>query len=350
MKIAIIAFNNLRISPYVNIYADFCRENNIEHEIIYPNRASIQETAQCPLVPIEWDASKNKLINFLKFRKEAIRYLKQKKPDFVIVLTTMPAVLLGGFLCCHFKERYLVDVRDYTYEHVLPYYLMEKKALKNSAMNVISSPGFRNFLPSAEYYLCQNINAGYASGKCDIARRIAEEGITIGYVGSIGYKEQCMRLIHLVEKDNRFRFYLYGDEGPDKRISIYLQSHPCDRIKTFGPYVPSEKSSIMAGVDILFNAYGCGSKLLDYALSNKLYDAFYMRIPLLTSPNTAMSEEAGAYSFDIDLENEASLDRLYEWYRKFDHDAFDTYSEQYLNNVFRKQEAFYTRLRSVLCD
>ena len=34
MKVSIIAFNNLNKSPYVNTYADFCRDNGIEFAVI----------------------------------------------------------------------------------------------------------------------------------------------------------------------------------------------------------------------------------------------------------------------------------------------------------------------------
>lgn len=348
MKVSIIAFNNLNKSPYVHVYADYCKSNGLEHEILYPNRDNLQETADCPLLPIPWNATKHKLVNFLAFRKAAIRHLNQAKPDFVIVLTTMPAVLLSRYLRRHFKGKYLVDIRDYTYEHVSFYFRLEKLAIEHAAMNVISSPGFTKFLPKAEYHLCQNIHAGYANGSGGSFQCHPEEGITIGYVGSIAYKSQCMRLIHLVEKDDRFRFHLYGNENGTQQITEYVSQHPCDRIKTFGAYKPDEKVAILKQVDILFNAYGNGNKLLDYALSNKLYDAFYMKIPLLTSPHTAMSEEAGAFSYDIDLEKANSLDGLYDWYCNIDGNAFAAYSSQYLNQVFRSQNAFYKQLGSIL--
>ncbi len=349
MKVSIIAFNNLNKSPYVNIYADFCKNNGIDYEVIFPNRSGICETVDYKIKEIAWDLSKHKIINFLRFRKAVIRHLKKVKSDFVIVLTTMPAVLLSGFLSRNYKGRYLVDVRDYTYENVLPYYLMEKRAFKNSAMNVISSPGFSKFLPESDYTLCQNISEAYRTGRGE-SFRTSEKEISIGYVGTIAYKNQCLKLIKLVEKDPRFRFDLYGDEGSDRRISEYLKENPCDRIKAYGPYKPAEKVGIMENVDILFNAYGFGNKLLDYALSNKLYDSFYMRIPLLTSPNTAMSEEAGQFSFDIDFDKAESLDELYDWYRNIDAEAFDDYSEKYLCEVFDAQAAFYKKLGEVLTN
>ena len=196
--------------------------------------------------------------------------------------------------------------------------------------------------------MCQNVNAAYAIGRAKTIRCDSMHQIIIGYVGVIAYEQQCLKLMHLVEQDSRFCFYLFGNEPEDKKLSNYLREHPCSRIKMFGPYQPAQKVDIMSGIDILFNAYGHGNELLDYSLSNKLYDSFYMRIPLLTSPNTAMSEEAGSFSFDIDLEKVDDLDGLFDWYRALDWEAFDGYSEKYLKRVFREQDLFYARLRQVL--
>ena len=350
MKVSIIAFNNLKKSPYVNIYGDFCKKMGMEYELVYPDRSGLEETADCPLIRIPWDPTKGKVKNFLQFRRGVIRHLNKNKRDFVIVLTTMPAVLLSEYLCLHYKGRFLVDIRDYTYEHVKPYYFLEKLAIKYAAMRVISSPGFQKFLPESEYGLCQNVSAAYAQGQGGDFSSEGKGIITIGYVGTVAYKKTCKQLFRLVAKDPRFRFYLYGDEVDGSDLTQYLEKNPCDRIKMFGAYRPEQKVEIMSGVDILFNAYGNGNKLLDYALSNKLYDAFYMRIPLLTSPNTAMSEEAGVFSYDIDLDNETSLDGLFNWYQSVDGQAFDTYSKKYLKQVFAEQEVFYTKLSQVLTD
>ena len=348
MKAAIVAFNNLKYSPYVRTYSDYLEKNQISYDVIYPNRDGIKETLGETTYAIPWDKTKKKAINFLKFRSAAIHLLKKTKYDFVFVLTTMPAVLLSGFLAHRYRDRYLVDVRDYTYEDVKFYAFLEKRALKHSAMNVISSPGFRKFLPQADFCLCHNVSPLYREGKRRIFSKKRENPIVIGYVGSIAYKEQCMRFLHLVEKDERFCFHLYGSEGENNQISAYLEKNPCDRVKTFGAYKPEEKIDILKKVDILFNAYGSGHKLLDYALSNKLYDSFYMGLPLLTSPNTAMSEEAAEFSFDIDLANEKDLDALYDWYHSIDAERFATYSKKYLEEVFASQDEFYQSLHRVL--
>lgn len=344
MKVLIIAFNNLSKCPYVNPYVDFCKKNDIDYELLFPNRSGEKKSSEGTLLEIGWNNKSQKLLNFQKFRTDAIRHLKKNRYDFIIILTTVPAVLLSGYLGRRYQGRYLVDIRDYTYEKVGFYYALEKKVIENAAISVISSSAFRKFLPESEYVMCHNVNAQYRDGKYRRFVPTGDSRITIGYVGSITYKTQCMKLIHLVEKDQRFQFHLYGNETGESTITDYIIAHPNDRIRVFGPYKPADKEYIMTRLDILFNAYGNGCELLNYALSNKLYDALYMGLPLLTSSDTLMSEEAGAYSYDLDMDSVAAMDSLYEWYHQINADAFADYSKAYLQKVFAEQDAFEQHL------
>lgn len=345
MKVAIIAFNNLKFSPYIFPYVNVLKELNAEIELIYPNRSGIDEAFnEGKLISVNWDSMKSKVFNFISFRNAVIKQLSSVKYDFVIVLTTFPAVLLGGFLAKKYKNRYLVDIRDFTYENNRIYYSLEKKALKNAALRVISAGGFKNFLPQMEYLFCPNISSAYKDGakSCSIKNTTP---VIIGYVGTIAYKKQCRKLIELVKTDERFAFYFYGNEIGDETIRQYVSSLDCDRIKCFGEYKPEEKADIIERVDVLFNVYGNGRPLLKYALSNKLYDSMYYKKPLLVSPDTDMKKESAEYSFAIDLDEAKDLNELYKWYKKIDGSQFEKYADSYLRNIFEQNDAFEVKLK-----
>ena len=348
MKISIVAFSDLKKCPYINPYVAFCRDNGIEHEVIYFNRSRTQQSADYPTYEIKWLPGKKKPLNFLHFRREAIKHLKASRPDFVIVLTTMPAVLLGGYLKRNFKKKYLIDIRDYTYENIAPYYMLEKSAIASAAMCVISSPGFAKFLPKADYTLCHNASAAYREKNEAVFTPKKDGKITIGYVGSIAYKENCRKLINLVLADERFAFHLYGEETGAPTLTKHVTALASDRIKAFGGYQPCDKVGIMQSVDILFNVYGNDRPLVLYALSNKLYDSYYMKLPVLTSANTSMSEELGDYAFDINFDDPEILNKLYDWYYAIDGESFARQAEDYLSRVFADQDKFYEKLKQTV--
>ena len=348
MTVLIVTFNNLSKCPYVNPYVKFCKEHGIGYEIIYPNRSGSSEAWEGSRYEVAWKKSAGKPVNFLHFRSAVLSHLKRKRYDFVIILTTFPAVLMSSYMSRHYKGRYLVDIRDYTYEKNKLYFALEKRAIRHSAINVISSPGFRNFLPEGQYLLCHNVNDTYRKASCRRFAPSENDRLIIGYVGSISYKKQCIKMIDLVKEDDRFCLHFYGDEVTDHQVTEYVASLNCERIRTFGPYHPQEKDEILSKVDILFGAYGNGRELLIHALSNKLYDSFHMGLPLLTSSSTAMSEAAADFSFDLDPDQSDSLDRVYQWYYQIDADAFHGYSQNYMRKVFEQQDEFYAHLYNAI--
>lgn len=343
MKIAIVAFNNIKYSPYIHPYVDILKGKNAEIDLIYLNRNALDEHIQgVKSMPVVWDNQKNKAFNFLVFSKRAKVLLKAVKYDFVVVLTTFPAVLLGSFLKKYYAGRYSVDIRDFTQEDNKVYYFLEEKALKDASFRVISSNGFKAFLPNLEYIICNNISGEYKKAEKKFDKK--QDKITIGYVGTIGYKDNCEKLINLVKDDCRFEFHFFGNESGVSRIKDYVASLNNDRIKWFGEYSPSQKSSIIEKVDLLFNVYGNDRALLKYALSNKLYDSMYHKKPLLVSPNTDMERETTPYSFSLSLETTTNLDELYNWYNQIDSDSYNAFADEYLNNVLYENEEFKKRV------
>ena len=335
MKVAIVAFNNIKYSPYVKTYSNLLDERNISYDVIIPNRNGFEEKLGETLYALPWDAGKHKALNFLSFASSAKKILKKNKYDFVFVLTTMPAVLLSSFLVRNYKNRYLVDVRDYTYEGVKLYALLEEKVLKHAAARVISSLGFQAFLPQLDYLLCHNTSYDLTRSKQEFQKK-KDGPIRIGYVGSVAYAPHCKKVIDLVDQDERFEVYFYGNETRGTEVSSYVAAKNNPRIRFFGPYNPEDKEGIVESVDILFNVYGNATPLVKYAVSNKLYDAFYFKKPLLTSPETIMSELAGEFSFDIDASCD-SAEALYTWYQSRNGEEMISYMNskllEYANDV-----------------
>ena len=62
----------------------------------------------------------------------------------------------------------------------------------NSAITVISSPRFVNFLPKYDYIVCHNINFD-VDKKRRIWKKPDSDRIVIGYIGAVGYKQTLGR-------------------------------------------------------------------------------------------------------------------------------------------------------------
>lgn len=332
MKVAVLLYQNMRHAPFLRFYESvFHKVKGIDYDVIYLNRhPELKEEINESYIPISWIGKDDhnlfsKALTAAFYPIKVKKILKKKQYDFIFVLTTMPGVFLADFLRHNYSGKYLFDIRDYTKEYIKVYFNAEKRVVQNSAINVVSSPDYTRFLPKADYYICHNLNLPTNQNGVEKFEKAPGKRIVIAYVGNIQYVEYCMKLIRLVEKDDRFEFHFYGPEGGTLELTDYVNRLQNARISMKGRFKPEEKKKIFESSDIIFNCYGNENDIVRYAISNKYYDAAYYRRPLMVSPNTTMARLTGKYAYPFNFDKENSLDSLYEWYYRIEPAAFDNY-------------------------
>lgn len=346
MLVGIIAANSLWLSPYAFYYTKLLDELGMDYEVVAPRRnPDVPERYEGRLKLLPWDIRMPTVLNYIRYA-HAVKREAVGTYDFLIVLTTNNAVFCGPWLKRYFDHRYLVDIRDYTHENHPLFYALERRSLHHAACRVISSANFRRFLPAEPYLCCHNISTPPQPSAHSFSK--ASGPIVVGYIGSVSYAAQCMRFMELVRADSRFAFHVYG-RGPDEAaLRAYGETLSCPRIRFFGAYQPAEKPELLQKVDILFNAYGNDSPLLRCALSNKLYDALYYRKPLLTSPDTAMTDMGGSLAFAVDLQRATSLDALWSWYQALEPEAVNAFAAQQFEALQQEHQATGETIQAVL--
>lgn len=347
MFIGIIAANNIRYSPYIFYYANILDACGIDYELIFADQERVKDSFDQKSYAVKWNPKIPRAIEYFFYSRKVISIIKKKHYDGLIVLTSITAVYCSTFLKRYYSQRYIVDIRDYTHENIKPYYILEKMGILNSAITVISSPQFVNFLPRYDYMVCHNINFN-VDKKCRVWKRPNPNKIVIGYIGAVGYKQNCISLMKMVQNDSRFELRIYGFEPGEPDVQNLVKEMKNERITYYGPYKPAEKEDIVNSVDILFNTYGNGCPLLDYALSNKLYDALYLKKLLLTSPNTAMEKMGGEIAYSIDYTITDTLNGLYDWVMGLDEEKVQFFQEQRFNEFLAENKITKERIISII--
>ena len=343
-KIAIIIFSNLIYSPYYKLYTEILDNLGYEYDVIYCNRfPKTNETVDKNHIQIPWydnNAKFNRIINFISFKEKVSKILKRNDYSKVIVLTTNPAILLSKVLIKKYNKKFLIDVRDFCQENLSLYRKLEERLFKHASVRIISSPGFKNFLPKEDYCVCHNLSSNIKFNELDKFHLTLNRNkrIKISYIGSIAYANQCKKIIDLVEKDDRFEMLFFGNETEGTIVSNYVKSKNNERISMMGPFLPTEKEKIYENTDMVFNCYGNDSDLLTYALSNKLYDGAFYKRPLLVSPNTLMQEISGKFAYSLDLSSSTNLDGLYNWYQNLNEKEYEEFAESLLKDSINETE------------
>ena len=342
MKVGIVAASNIRFSPYIYFYTNILDEYRIDYEVIFPNRENVKDNYQFKAHEMPWNSRFGTLVAYYLYCFRVRQLIKLNNYDFLIVLTSNNAVFLAPYLKEHYSNKYIVDIRDFSHENIKMYYHLEKCAITHAKLNIISSRRFERFLPKENYSICHNFFLPQIiQRKKEWKKRLP---ITIGYIGKGGYLENCKMLCGLIKNDPRFSFEIYGMDEIPNELKEYTG---IKNIHFRGKYTPDKKQEIIEKLDILFNIYGHGTPLLDYAISNKLYDAFVFIKPILTSPDTYMSEMAGPFGFSIDFSEHDVLNKLYDWYTTIDYQVLEEYSQKILSTI--RNENNETKEKIVRC-
>ena len=157
MKILVMGFTKLKYMPYMNFYLENIGCETNEVHLLYWNRDGKEEIALPFPVSLhefhylqEDDVPKyQKLGGFVKYRSFALELLKAQKFDFIVVLHSLPGVLVSGYLTRHYRNRFILDYRDFTYENLSFFKKTVHKLVNASYATFVSSNAFRSILPPA---------------------------------------------------------------------------------------------------------------------------------------------------------------------------------------------------------
>lgn len=350
-KICIVTMGNLYLVPYLQIYL-----NQVDSpvSIIYWDRANINEVSDNNTLyrfQHRFDTPKEKLLGYLKYRKFIKNIILKQNFDVIILLQTLSGLLIHDILLKNYKNKFIIDIRDYTYENNKLIFNIEKKIVTHSALNIISSEGFLNFLPeNINYEVAHNIRE-WPKDELEIikSRKKEKEKLHIVFVGYVNYQEQHKKLLLKLKNDERFEMSFIGTRAEE--LEPFCKQHKIENVNLIGTFKSEDTLSFYQRADFVHNLYGNNTPVLDYALSNKLYYAAMLQMPILVCNNTFMEEISQKYNFGItiDLENTDNLgDYLYSSYQRIDWSILSAGCENFLRQVYQQQQQFEENLSGLL--
>lgn len=323
-------------------------EKNIKFDFVCWNRAQINEETKGASIYYNNSDKVNsgkasKIIKYFKFAKFVRQKLLETKYDKVIILGSYAGImaLLSNFLKKNYKNKYWLDIRDYTFEGIPLYKKAMKIAIDNSYVTAISSPGYQDFLPSHNYLIGHNIDRINIK-KSKLARKnyMPNHPIRISFIGLIRYFEENKKLLNVLGNDNRFILQYYGMNVEE--IQTYCAENNIENVEFHGRFLPQDTASFYQKTDIINNLYGNDRVALTTALSNKLYFSSGLEIPILVSPNTYMEKITveNGFGFVINYDETDIGDRLYNWYKKLHESGNDARYNNFFEAVLKEDSLF----------
>lgn len=348
MKILFVLADNVYLTPYLNKYiARFSKESNTIKILFWDKNNNERE------LPSNYKRyyDRYRVLGYLKFRRYIIEFINKEQFDFIIPLHQSAILLISDVLIKKYKNKYIFDVRDYSYEKYRIIKKIQKKLVENSRMNIISSEGYTNFLPHGKYYITHNL-PNIENIKCN--NRKKHFPIRISYIGLIRFMEQNKKIIDFFKNDNRFLISFIGTNS--NLLKEYCEYNNVNNVELIDTFNPKDTLKFYDNTDVIMNLYGNHTPLLDYAISNKFYYALLLKKPILVCEDTFMEKVAlkAEVGFVLKMKSETEKDDLFEYYNDLDFTKLETSCEKYLKKVYFDEELLDREINKIIeengCD
>lgn len=242
---------------------------------------------------------------YLESLQKLYKILKINKYDTLIVNNIDTLALFK--ICTLFQKTdtkvviEISDLRSHTYTNSLKSKVMrviEQFMFRFVDKLIVTSPKFYemyyNKLFEGNYFVLENKPlSNMIPPKLE---KIKNDKTVIGIVGLLLQGKPYETLFETVKNDDRFEVHIYGKGTYQKLVEEYANKY--ENIKYFGEYnFFQDSAKIYASLDILYMPYDTtnGSLNNKIALPNKLYEAMYFQVPIITSCGTYLGELVEEY-------------------------------------------------------
>lgn len=346
MKILLLGFAKIKYMPYLHFYLDHIPQGHEIH-VVYWNRdkkpEDISRFSQIHLHEFACYQEDNvspilKVVSFAKYRRFVKGIFDSHCFDFVICLHTFPCVLMQSELRTVYKDRYIFDYRDSTYEHFAPFRKLIGGLVADSYATFVSSDGFRKLLPAScesKIYTSHNLLLSSLAHRAEMIESDAKyPKLRIGFWGYIREEKLNKHLIACVAKDQRFELHYYGKEQLiAQRLKQFAAELNAENVCFHGEYSPEERYEFAKNTDLLHNLYEDPNMMM--AVSNKYYDGLLFYLPQICTKESVMGEKVDAAGVGITCYpySDTILNDLWDYYHGLNRNVFADNCDKTLNRI-----------------
>ena len=339
MKIGLLLATNTYFCPYVKIYTDILDKNNIQYDIIYPDKRGLNEDAAYRYAgKIDDKANKvAKLFYYWRYSKFLRKTIKKEQYDKLIVFGPQVAIFLKSFLKKYYKNKFILDYRDLSIEQKFKRVYGELMGL--ATLHVVSSPAFIKCLPNiCESILSHNFDIHLLKQAIDdnnMPYTINKKEINILTIGGIRDYEQNAAIIEALGNQENFSVSFVGRGTDAPRLEAFAKRGKYKNVIFSGYYDKKDEASII-DKSTMMNIFYPRKLSHDTALSNRFYNSIFFRKPMITTANTIQGEYTKNYNLGLAITDTTNLSEKITTYL----DSFD--AEEYEKNRKKLLKDFYS--------
>lgn len=358
MRACIVGIQNIKHMTLISMYTQYFEKNHIEYDLIYIDKYGKDEKNSASLV-YKFDGTKKvynliigKVIKTIDFKRYTEKILKKNKYDFVVIWREQTAFMFANFLKKYYKNKYSVNIRDLWNISNWVLYNGIKKATENSLFNTISSIGFVEYLPKAEYLMVHSANNELLTLDNLIPGEIGKFPIKITYIGTVRFFKYYCNLIDALGNDSRFELAFIG-QGSEE-LKRYAEKSGIQNVSFTGRFEAQQTIELLQGTHVINCAFG-SEEIPEQTLTPiRLYYALYGRVPVLTTEGTWVDSIAKQLGMALTIPKDVGrdniiADKIYASYCNLDRTQMNQRIELYCRDIDEKHIIFESKLNNYFC-
>lgn len=361
MRILILGFTKIKYMPYMHFYLDQIDKTKNEIHLIFWDRDGTRDVSIDDRIILHCfkrnmsDALplKQKMPSIIAYGKYAKKTINNINPDYLIVLHSTTALTIIGNLLGKYKNKYIFDYRDITYERFYIYRKLISDIVLSSTLTFISSDGFRIFLPNVNDKMITSHNLLKSSllkrEEYKDREHDTSKTIRIAFWGMIRHLSINERIVDILGNDKRFEIHYYG-RASSKWIEFFDKCKiNYNNVFYHGEYLPEDRNEFAKKTDLIHNLYSNNDATTPYAMGNKFYDGLIFYIPQLCTDGSFMGDMCNKYGVGLscNLDDNDLADKIYEFYQTLDYKSFNSKCDFLLNNILSQIDDGEEKIRRI---
>lgn len=348
MRVALIISGNLFMAPYVRYYTEILEKCGIPYDIISWNRSGVEE-ADVQAFNLKSSETKNffgKMIDYIRYHRFVKSKLVKGNYDKVVVFTIVITLMLLPFLRKRYRNNHVFDIRDFSV--TLKYFRARlSAAIQNAALVVISSAGFKQWLPKDNIYVIRHNTNVFRP--LDTLVKIEEQTkYKIITIGSLRDFKANRTLIEQLKNSPIFELEYRGSGPAGPLLKDFVTNNGITNVKFLGRYLKEDEAKYLQGasfINILTNEDVNSVTLM----SNRFYLSVVYGIPMMVNENTEQARWARKYNLGVVIDGKFGIkEQIIRYLQAFDCQKYDAGRNTCLQIFQQDIEEFQAKFKAFL--
>lgn len=345
MKIALICPSNMLYMPYVDNYTKIFDETDVDYCVINWDRFKIEKNSEFTYRDSKIGHQRS-FLDYFKYSRFVLNILKKNNYNKVVVFGIQLVFFLKSHLIKEYSNKYIIDIRDHN--RIIKYFNIEK-TIEYSNFTVLSSPGYKEWLPkSNKYIINHNTKIESLDELIEVKPFDLSSGnkISVGCIGALRDYKINIDFIESLRNSEIVQLNYHGEGDINEDISRYLFEHYIKNVKLTGRYDKKEEPELYIKnniINVLRYNDGINNKT---ALPNRLYNAAIYGKPMLAFEGTYLAEIVNKYNLGIVVESFDNIEReIMEYINDFKLEFYENGRTLFFEGVIKENIEFRDRLQ-----